>query len=86
MVWHQKQRCSKETPCIKQGHDQHRSVARAIHKAAKESEQQESEQDGRIGGIANNKHQQAGNGIDDEEARALSDALEANTSLTSLQM
>ena len=43
-------------------------------------------EDERIGDIANNKHQQAGNEIGDEGARALSDALKTNTTLTKLEL
>ena len=36
--------------------------------------------------LINNKHQQADNGISDEGARALSEALKTNTTLTSLNL
>ena len=36
--------------------------------------------------MANNQHQQAGNGIGDEGARALSEALKTNTTLQSLNL
>ena len=49
-------------------------------------EQEESEEDGWIANIANNKHQQAGNKIGDEGARALSEALKTNTALQSLEL
>ena len=49
-------------------------------------EQEESEEDGWIADIANNKHQQAGNGIGAEGARALSEALKTNTTLKSLDL
>ena len=43
-------------------------------------------EDGWIGDIVNNQHQQAGNSIGAEGANALSEALKANTSLQSLNM
>ena len=49
-------------------------------------EQEESEEDGWIADIANNQHQQAGNEIGDEGARALSDALKTNTTLHELNL
>ena len=49
-------------------------------------EQEQSVEDGWIADIANNKHQQAGNDIGEEGARALSDALKTNTSLQSLNL
>ena len=50
------------------------------------SEQDERGQDGWIADIVNNKHQQAVNGIGAEGARALSDALKTNTTLTALDL
>ena len=41
---------------------------------------------GGIADIVNNKHEQAGNDIGDEGARALSDALKTNTTLQSLDL
>ena len=49
-------------------------------------EQEESVQDGWIGDITNNQHQQAGNWIGAGGARALSEALKTNTSLVSLSI
>ena len=49
-----------------------------------EKEESKDEGIGRIGNIANNKHQHAGNKIGSEGAGALSEALKANTSLVSL--
>ena len=50
------------------------------------SEQEESVDDGRISDIVNPQHQQTGNGIKTEGARALSEALKANTALQSLNL
>ena len=50
------------------------------------SEQEESDEDGRIADIANNQHQQSGNEMRVEGARILSEALQANTTLQSLNM
>ena len=49
-------------------------------------DQEESEEDEWIADIANNQHQQAGNEICEEGVRALNDAMEINTSLTSLHL
>ena len=49
-------------------------------------EQEESVEDGWIADIANNKHQQAGNKIEAEGARALSEALKTNATLQSLYL
>ena len=72
------------------------SGVRALSKALKanttlatldlECEQEESDEDGLIAIIANNKHKQAGNKIGTEGARALSDALKTNTTLQSLNL
>ena len=48
--------------------------------------EQENEEDGKIAGIATNKHQQAGNVIGDEGASSLSEALKTNTTLQSLNL
>ena len=48
------------------------------------SEHEESVEDGRIASIANNQHKQADNGIEAEGARILCEALNVNTSLTTL--
>ena len=50
------------------------------------SEQEESDNDGSIAGIANNKQQQVDNYIGAEGARELSEALKTNTTLQSLNL
>ena len=51
-----------------------------------EGEQEVRQEDGWIADLANNKHQQAGNDIGAEGARALSEALKTNTTLQSLNL
>ena len=49
-------------------------------------EQEESEEDGLIADMTSNQHPHIGNSIGDEGARALSEALKRNTTLTRLNL